>query len=247
MEHLPETQKLCSRCKQLQPTSEFYKLKSKSCFSSWCKGCSREEARLRMALRHKINPESKKATDKKYRERNSEKIKEKKRIDYQKAISDPIRAAEIYAAGRESAKKRKEENPEKFLGQQRERNKRYREKNPEAFKARVRTYKKQEYAKNRQHFIAQQQKYRAKRIEAPGIWTGQDVLKLFQQQNACCFYCGRKLGWGYSRFCVDHFIPLSRGGTNHPHNLKLSCPTCNAQKYNKMPWEWMPDRFSPAE
>ncbi len=35
--------------------------------------------------------------------------------------------------------------------------------------------------------------------------------------------------------CIDHFVPLSRGGTNIIGNLRLLCRTCNSIKSDKMP------------
>ncbi|WP_159573056.1 HNH endonuclease [Curtobacterium sp. 18060] len=37
---------------------------------------------------------------------------------------------------------------------------------------------------------------------------------------------------------LDHWIPLSRGGCNHLHNLRLMCVVCNRDKGNLMPWQW---------
>ncbi|WP_373292174.1 HNH endonuclease [Deinococcus ruber] len=88
-------------------------------------------------------------------------------------------------------------------------------------------------------------KQRAARATAPGIFTGHDIKALFVRQNACCLYCGIKIGRNYARWHVDHFMPLSRGGSNFPENLVVACEPCNRAKYNKMPWEWLPDQFSP--
>lgn len=42
-----------------------------------------------------------------------------------------------------------------------------------------------------------------------------------------CHYCGVFLDDDYH---FDHALPLSRGGINHPQNLRLACPECNLQK-----------------
>lgn len=88
---------------------------------------------------------------------------------------------------------------------------------------------------------------RAKRRAVEGSWTGKDLKELFAAQNGCCLYCGVKVGSGRNeeKWNVDHFIPISRGGTNWPSNLRIACQTCNFSKHDKMPWEWMPERFSP--
>lgn len=42
-----------------------------------------------------------------------------------------------------------------------------------------------------------------------------------------CHYCGENTT---SRYHYDHALPISRGGINHPGNLRLSCPKCNLRK-----------------
>lgn len=40
-----------------------------------------------------------------------------------------------------------------------------------------------------------------------------------------CVACG-----SVENLCVDHILPLSRGGTNDPENLQSLCRDCNAYK-----------------
>jgi len=44
-----------------------------------------------------------------------------------------------------------------------------------------------------------------------------------------CFYCGEFAEVTH----VDHMLPLSRGGTDHWHNLQQSCQKCNLSKGTK--------------
>lgn len=85
-------------------------------------------------------------------------------------------------------------------------------------------------------------RYRAKRANAEGVYSGEDVARLLQLQERRCFYCGEYL----KLYHVDHFVPLSRGGSNWPDNIVVSCGPCNITKHTAMPWEWKPDRFSPG-
>lgn len=55
--------------------------------------------------------------------------------------------------------------------------------------------------------------------------------KLLAKCNGHCAYCGRKLSLG--TLTIDHFIPLSRGGSNVFSNLLPSCRACNVAKGNK--------------
>lgn len=41
---------------------------------------------------------------------------------------------------------------------------------------------------------------------------------------------------------IDHFVPLSKGGTDHWNNLVLCCHSCNQAKTNKLPEEWCAER-----
>lgn len=84
---------------------------------------------------------------------------------------------------------------------------------------------------------------RAKEAGAEGYYTKDDVRELLRHHGRTCFYCSAPL----TKFHIDHFIPLARGGTNYPENLRLSCASCNCSKGAKMPWEWMPDRFCREE
>lgn len=39
---------------------------------------------------------------------------------------------------------------------------------------------------------------------------------------------------------IDHVIPLSRGGTNWPSNLRPACRSCNSSKNNTLPTGYVP-------
>lgn len=43
-----------------------------------------------------------------------------------------------------------------------------------------------------------------------------------------CYLCRRDMTG--LKGVVEHMIPLSRGGTNEPSNVALSCPDCNSRK-----------------
>jgi 5-methylcytosine-specific restriction endonuclease McrA len=65
-------------------------------------------------------------------------------------------------------------------------------------------------------------------------FTAADVLRLYEEQSGLCRYCFVQLGHDYH---VDHVIPLSRGGSNGPENICLSCPSCNLKKAARLPSE----------
>jgi hypothetical protein len=49
-----------------------------------------------------------------------------------------------------------------------------------------------------------------------------------------CVFCGSK-----ENLETDHLIPKSRGGSDEPDNLVLSCKTCNTSRNNKGVFEWL--------
>ena len=71
-----------------------------------------------------------------------------------------------------------------------------------------------------------------------------DALK-----NIPCVYCRRKMARPNSPealqnpglcFSEDHYIPLSKGGSNEPENIKPSCARCNRLKSDTLPeiFDW---------
>jgi len=48
-----------------------------------------------------------------------------------------------------------------------------------------------------------------------------------------CFYCGSNFEH------IDHYVPLSKGGSHTLENIRPSCKDCNLVKNNKTPDEWM--------
>lgn len=70
---------------------------------------------------------------------------------------------------------------------------------------------------------------------AEGIHTANDVALILEEQNFTCPYCLSDLSDGYH---VDHYVPLSLGGSNWPDNLQCTCPTCNMRKGAKHPDDW---------
>lgn len=76
---------------------------------------------------------------------------------------------------------------------------------------------------------------RIRHTEAEGIYTSSDIDVLLKTQKGLCWWCGVKLKGKYE---IDHRIPLSRGGSNWPNNICLTCRRCNRSKSDKLPHEW---------
>ena len=74
---------------------------------------------------------------------------------------------------------------------------------------------------------------RARQLGAEGSCSPLQLEARFLMYGNCCAYCGAE-----GELHVDHVIPLSRGGTNWPANLRPACPSCNRRKGNKLLSEW---------
>lgn len=87
---------------------------------------------------------------------------------------------------------------------------------------------------------------RAQKLQSEGIYTQQDILSHGEFQGWLCWWCGKFCKDDYHE---DHYIPLSKGGSNWPSNIVISCPRCNHKKNKKLPDEFIqyikdhPDEF----
>ena len=72
-------------------------------------------------------------------------------------------------------------------------------------------------------------------LENGGSHTKQDILNQYHKQDGKCYWCSKIVD---KTFDVDHVIPVTRGGSNDPVNLVISCRTCNRSRNNKLPEEW---------
>jgi len=71
---------------------------------------------------------------------------------------------------------------------------------------------------------------------------------VWDKTNGLCWYCGRQTDTGItaetkgealkSKFSVDHFTPLKRGGTDDIDNLVPACWSCNTSKHKREIEEW---------
>ena len=53
--------------------------------------------------------------------------------------------------------------------------------------------------------------------------------RVYERDKGICAYCKQYLP--FNDFCIDHVIPLARGGNNEEENLTVSCMRCNAKKH----------------
>ena len=72
-----------------------------------------------------------------------------------------------------------------------------------------------------------------RRRGAEGYFGADDLARAWLRQRGECFYCGGRLGrtLAEGEHEADHITPVSKGGTNHPRNIALSCRPCNRSKH----------------
>lgn len=51
--------------------------------------------------------------------------------------------------------------------------------------------------------------------------------------RGCCEYCLSPVSHAVSSFCIEHIIPVEKGGPTTAENLASSCQGCNSHKYTK--------------
>ena len=130
--------------------------------------------------------------------------------------------------------------------------KRYRDTHPEKMRQKrerqsieLRETKRRWYEKNKSRMTEKNRQWRREHADiirtnnrnrkamlrnAPGEHHIEDVRDQYRRQKGKCYYCGKKVGDTYH---VDHVIPLSRGGSNGPDNLVITCPDCNLSKRDR--------------
>lgn len=82
-------------------------------------------------------------------------------------------------------------------------------------------------------WLLRKQTYRKNRLQTNGgKHSAADIAKLFSLQRGQCYYCGATLtdANGKKIYHIDHFISLTKLGTNDLKNLVLACPPCNLEK-----------------
>jgi 5-methylcytosine-specific restriction endonuclease McrA len=76
------------------------------------------------------------------------------------------------------------------------------------------------------------------------VWRGK-VRTCWVRDGEGCFYCRGPLDLDAAR--LDHFIPKSKGGADGLDNRRAACKPCDVRKRDRMPWEFMPERFAPPD
>lgn len=219
--------KQCSKCKEIKPaTSEYFSRdkKHRDGLFSQCKVCAAEYGRAHRTANkehyaeyqrtyYAATKEQRVATRRAYIAANRERIRERRRAYYA-----------------ENMKKRFEYNAT-HKGRAAENSRAHYIAN----KARILEQRRAYAAANKEAIRAKHHRRRARKVHAEGTHTAADIKRQYKAQKGRCYYCHIKVG---DKFHADHVIPLSRGGSDGPENIVVTCPACNVSKNNKLPHEW---------
>lgn len=73
-----------------------------------------------------------------------------------------------------------------------------------------------------------------------GRFTLADIEELMVQQKGRCLFCSEP--FGDEPIHIDHWMPVSKGGSSNPDNLALLHQSCNGRKGARLPSEFgLPD------
>lgn len=216
---------LCNRLHDWNETGQSLRyLKCNSCVE--CKAITDKR-------RHERDREKVNEYNKRYRKENPEKVKEWNRRYWEKS---PVPYAEYVRLQRKA-------NPERFRRNDRTKYYRHYEK--------YRAYRKRVYQERKSELHAKQLAYmrtdRGKMLAAKhrhnrrarnqsviiGAYTPKELLALKEVFDNLCAYCCDKTAKS-----LDHFIPVSKGGSDCLGNLLPCCRSCNSSKCNSDPFEW---------
>lgn len=229
----PERQ--CSKCGQRFPLTPEHWYKSKQNaygLSTICKLCVISKSR-QWAI---DNRERYLEKQRRWNVEHAEEISQRNRIRRQANLEEyRARDREYAAAHREEAnaraKKHYADNREAKKVYAREY---YRTHKSKAIAQRTASLRRWRHA-NPERARAQVIRRRALKRNADGSFTEADIRLAYKSQKGRCWWCEKALKGKYH---IDHRIPLSRGGSNDPSNLCLTCAACNMSKGAKLPHEW---------
>lgn len=210
------TTKACTKCNCLYPATPEYFSRNKQArdgLRRWCKQCANHAARTY----HAKNRERRIEKMQQWRKENRTEWLHRRRQHY--AETRPLELARV--------KTYRKAHPEKTRAQYQ----RWSLKNPEKKKDNYRKWCKA----NPEKLRANAHRRRALKLSSEASPVPFDEVTQLKRQKHRCYYCGCKL----DKYHIDHVIPLSRGGSDHPDNKVLACPSCNLSKGAKLPSEWV--------
>lgn len=78
-----------------------------------------------------------------------------------------------------------------------------------------------------------EEKIKRQKIVERDEFSWEEKKHISMKSNDRCCHCGKQVYTGFGA-TVDHFIPISKGGTNQDFNMVMLCERCNKDKGNKI-------------
>lgn len=201
--------KTCNKCNETKPYTEFYKdSRGRDGYYRRCKACHNKAT----TERRKKNPER----HREYIEKNKDRIRE-----YQRVWQQGYRATE---KGRQYRKDYYWKNRDRDLARSAE----YHRANPDRTKEAWERWCERNADRLPDLRKSRNINRRARKLNAPGNATPAAIASRVSYFGYACYLCDGPYE------AIDHVIPLARGGSNWPANLRPICGSCNSKKGAKL-------------
>lgn len=223
----------CKKCDGVFPaTSEFFRPDPRltSGFRNSCRNCERTYAKQRWASG------AGKISDQKYKHSEYGKAKIKEYNHRPDVKLKRVECTRRYQATEEGKQKRKA-----YVNRPEIRDKMY---------ARHRNYLRT--AKGKESMRMRSQRRMARKANVKSDYTQAEWDECLRYFEYRCCVCGRESDF-WTVISQEHWIPLSKGGSYTADNIVPTCyskagnptgdPACNNSKGNKLPEEWLVERF----
>jgi len=225
-------EKRCSKCGEVKPVREFGRQsRNRDGLQSRCRACER----ARRKAYYEANKEKERASQKVYCDAHREEACARSMAHYYADLEKShAKNKAYYDANREECCARQvvyreaDPDPEGRRASQRVYQKVYRLANLEKECARKRVH----YEANLEKYRANGAKRRARKNGADGQATAEQIAARWDYYGGQCYICGAPAD------ATDHVIPLDKGGSNWPANLRPICKRCNSVKGPKWPYDF---------
>lgn len=177
------------------------------------------------------SPEQTRASARKWRARNVEKVRTRKREYARNKFGHkplPLPDKDGMVPCRKCGTPRKHGGP-KCVRCRRKTEAAYRDRNRDLVNKRLSDYKKNNPELCAENDSVHRSRRRATLRNCVGTHTVAEWRAILKKHNNKCAQCGHKKG-----LAKDHIIPLSKGGTNFAFNLQPLCKPCNSVKHAKV-------------
>lgn len=175
----------------------------------------RESVKAKTRERYRRNPQKAREEKRAYYLANRESLRRKTKVYYETHREKMIAAQTAWA--------------KKHSASVNEKNRAWRKRNPAKAKAMRAAWEKAHPEEMR----ALRHLGRSRRRGASGKFTPEQLRARFAFFGDRCAYCGTE-----GKLSIDHVIPLARGGSNWPANLRPACLKCNSSKCDRKIVEW---------